>query len=497
MHYSSSAALILTLSILAGSATLQAEDTKPQPVPAKVAPAPAPVPTVAKPTPAPAPEKSPSPAEPVAANATPPAPASAPAPATAAAAPPAAGSGPSFAPSPIPDDPEAAASRKEMAKLMLERDRIMVENAIAREKLAKELADRRAVLERETLLMEEKKAAVSREIEEARLIAEKENAKLKAENEKLALETSIAKAKSDLRLTELRMEETEARRDITRLTSLLEGKDKEMAAAQYATQAKPVYLENPHVDNKLVISDRRIALNGPIVARTAEEVADRIDYYNNKDPKLPIFIVIDNSPGGSVMAGYKILRAMDGSKAPVYVVVKQFAASMAACITTLADKSFAYPNAQILHHQVSSMAFGNLTQQRESLKEIEEWWQRLAGPISKKMGISMDDFIKQMYGKVSSGDWTEFADNAQKLKWVDTVVNEIQETCIMKHPDLCPPPAIPQRTITILPHGGKAETIPLLSECLDEKGQPFMMLPRPNPKDVYYLYNPDQYYRVP
>lgn len=490
MHCRSVARLILALSPLAVTLS-RADETPAAPAPEKAAVAQA----------ASAPGQT---AAPAAGQAAAPGQPAAPAPAPAApAVPPAtttgntSAAGPTLAPTPLPDDPAITEARKEMAKLMLERDRLMVENAIAKEKLVKELADRRMELERQTLRMEEQKAKVSRDLEESRLNAERELAKLKTENERLAIESGIAKAKSELRLTELRMQETEARRELASLTAALETKDKELAAAQYATKAEPVYLENPHVDNKLVISDRRIPLNGPIVARTAEEIADRIDFYNNKDSKLPIFIVIDNSPGGSVMAGYKILRAMDGSKAPVYVVVKQFAASMAACITTLADKSFAYPNAQILHHQLSSMAFGNLTQQRESLKEIEDWWQRLAGPISKKMGIGMEDFIKQMYAKVSTGDWTEFADNAQKLKWVDVIVHDIQETGVMKHPDLNPAPPAPQRTITILPNGAQAQSIPLMTECLDDKGRPFMMLPRPNPKDVYYLYNPDQYYRMP
>lgn len=404
---------------------------------------------------------------------------------------------PAPAAAPVPEDPAATEARKELAKLMMERDRLMAENAIAKEKLTKELADRRMELERQTLRMEEMKGKVAREIEEARLAAEKETAALKASSEKLTLESTIAKAKAELRLSELRMEEAEARRGIAKLSVQMETKDKEIAAAQYAVSARPVYLENPLVDNKLIISDRRIALNGPIVSKTADQIAERIDYYNNQDPKMPIFIVIDNCPGGSVMAGYKILRAMDGSKAPVYVVVKQFAASMAACITTLADKSFAYPNAQILHHQLSGMAFGNLTQQRENLKETEQWWQRLAGPIAQKMGVSLDDFIKTMYAKVSTGDWSEFADNAQKLKWVDVIVNEIQETSVLKHPDLVPAPAASAPRIIIPVQPGQDVTIPILTETLDEKGHPFMMLPRPNPKDVYYLYNPDGYYRVP
>ena len=104
----------------------------------------------------------------------------------------------------------------------------------------------------------------------------------------------------------------------------------------------------------MVISDRRIPLNGPITNETADYVTTRIHFFNNKDPKLPIFIVIDDSPGGSVMAGYRILKAMEGSDAPVHVVVKSFAASMAAAIATLAKHSYAYPNAVILHHQISA-----------------------------------------------------------------------------------------------------------------------------------------------
>ena len=54
-------------------------------------------------------------------------------------------------------------------------------------------------------------------------------------------------------------------------------------------------------------------------------------------PANAIFIVIDTSPRGSVMAGYRILKAMESSDAPVHVVVKSFAASMAAAITTLGE----------------------------------------------------------------------------------------------------------------------------------------------------------------
>ena len=34
------------------------------------------------------------------------------------------------------------------------------------------------------------------------------------------------------------------------------------------------------------------------------------------------------------------------------------------------------------------------------------------------------------------------------------------------------------------------------AEKMDVKGRPYMVLPRPNPVDCYYLHNPDGYYRA-
>ncbi|HHH20271.1 MAG TPA: hypothetical protein ENK86_07170, partial [Campylobacterales bacterium] len=74
------------------------------------------------------------------------------------------------------------------------------------------------------------------------------------------------------------------------------------------------YLDNPLVDNNktIVISDRRIDINDPIDYILSERVCKQIDYYNNQDKEKPIFMVIDSSPGGSMMAGYMILQSMKG-----------------------------------------------------------------------------------------------------------------------------------------------------------------------------------------
>jgi ATP-dependent Clp protease protease subunit len=347
---------------------------------------------------------------------------------------------------------ETSALRAEISKLKLERELIT-------EKLALEAAKRQEAV---------KGAIAESEMEIARLTREAELSRIRSE--KLAADLKSVQSETALELSRLQGE-----------IQTIETRDKRESFAD----SDPQYLKNPlREDGVLVISDRRIPLNGMIVGATADYVTSRIDFWNNRDRELPIFIVIDDCPGGSVMAGYRILKAMEASDAPVHVVVKSFAASMAACITTLAEESYAYPNAVILHHQISSqIAFArlNLTQQKEFFQESNRWWERLAAPVAKKMGITTDEFIEKMYARSTSGDWTEFADKAKELKWVNHIVEGIVESSITQNPDAAKE-AAPKKEALV--------------EEIDADGKPFTYLPRLNPKDVYFLYNPDGYYRM-
>lgn len=375
-----------------------------------------------------------------------------------------------------PKDPASEAARKEQESLAqqntLEAERLKKETNTLRSEITR-LKMERELLSEKQALEDAKRGQADREAE----------VKFDVEKDKLARDAELAKLKAETLAAELKSVQSQSALDITRLQNDISRFETENKRAQYA-DAKPEYLAKPlRDDGVLVISDRRIPLNGMITSATADHVTDRLHYWNNKDRKLPIFIVIDDCPGGSVMAGYRILKSMESSDAPVHVVVKSFAASMAACITTLATESYAYPNAIILHHQISSTPGNgrlNLTQQKEFYEENTRWWQRLATPVAKKMGLSTDDLIKRMYEHSTSGDWSEFADTAKELKWVNHIVNGIEETSFVKDPDAKPAQA-PQAA---------------LHEEVDAEGKPFAWLPRLNPKDCYFLYNPDGYYRV-
>jgi ATP-dependent Clp protease, protease subunit len=417
--------------------------------------------------------------------------------------------------------------QKDLATLTAEKQRLDLENGIADQQLHEDLAK----LSAEKQKLELENALAQQELQAT-------NAALQAELDKLSKEADMQAKRATLKdakrtaalndelaagreqLERMKLTNDLAAAEITQKTQEMAQREEELKVqaadlqAQRATLDLQVaklnseldvrskrdlwknrvnhdihYTMEPYQDGVLTISDRRISLNGPIWEDTADYVQERIDYFNNQNREYPIFIVIDDSPGGSVMAGYKILKAMDGSAAPVYVVVKSFAASMAANIVTQSKKSFAYPNAIILHHQILSMSYGNLTEQKEQVKELQEWWKRLAAPVAAKMGISLDEFIKRMYQNRSTGDWEEFGDSAYRLKWVDQTVDTIHEESYDKNPDQ--PSALNDSSAP-----GYVDREPMLPERVDAQGNRYVLLPHINPADCYYLYNPDNYYRL-
>lgn len=362
---------------------------------------------------------------------------------------------------------ELQKQKSKAAELEAELTRASAENKLAEEKnkkLMAELALRIAALKAENDLNAEQQRsgllADSREknaidLELKRLDLEERKLKL----EKMSLDARMSKLNSDL---DLRAKKSEWKKE---------------------SNTDPVYTEQPFKAGKLTVSDRRIPLNGPIYDGVGDYVTERINYFNNISTQ-PVFIVIDYCPGGSTSEGYAILKAMESSRAPVYVTVKYMAASMAAVITTLAEKSYVYPNATILHHQPWGAMVGNLTQQKERLDLVREWDRRLNSPVAKKMGLTMDEFHKKMYEKNSDGDWREFGDKAVEYKWVTGTVEKVEETGVFKNPDEKPSPKA-MRGMAGLE----------LSEKMDENGKPYVSLPRLKPFDFYYIYNPDKYYR--
>ena len=298
-----------------------------------------------------------------------------------------------------------------------------------------------------------------------------------AEKSQLNLKTSIANIRSTLASADKDLKRADFEADV-KLTSTQAAIDYarlekvgEIARLQKkveeTTSGKVEYPLQPLADGVLRISDRRIPFNGIVDETLAKFVCDRIAFYNALDKKAPIFIVIDRSPGGSVMSGYQILQAMESSQAPVYVVVKGYAASMAAIITTMAKQSYVYPQSVVLHHQASTSLTGNQTQLQQQLKWSKIWCERIFVKVANKMGITVDEFVAKMYAAVSTGDWKVLGTEAVKLKWVTHVVERMTEEGVNNTP-----------------------TVPALAELKPDGLNGATALNPLTPFDIWWIYDP-------
>jgi ATP-dependent Clp protease, protease subunit len=405
-----------------------------------------------------------------------------------------------------------AQQRERLLQMELEKQRISAEASLREAKQQEELASVKAELSRLTTEASVREARLAdqlsqmnarlKELQVSQQIADAERRTgtqdLYTEADRLRAENAMLEARVaglGLRTQESQAVAAAATTGITAEMNLRKAKD------QAAGVVLPdlAYAEDPFRDGVLHVSDRRIALNDAIISGTADWVVRRIDYFNNQSHELPIFIVIDSCPGGSVMEGYRIVNAVQNSPAPIYVVVKSYAASMAAVITTLADRSFAMPNAIILHHQMSTGTGGNLTEIKEQYENAIEWSRRLHEPVCQKLGLTYEEFVRQMYANNSAGDWEEFADRAKELKWVGEIVTEVREASVRSRPDdVAPRPwwfFFASSSNRYEPASAQDSTNALSVIQRDEKGQPFIQLPPLRPFDHYFMHNPGNFYR--
>ncbi len=379
--------------------------------------------------------------------------------------------------------------------------KIEIENALYRAKLEQQLAREfaEARLEIERLKLERERIALKYEIEneEMRKSHTEEIRSLKDQREKILAELDLEQARLAKDMEKFNSEILLSQQNVQRLKlemdtmkGLLDQRGLKDELDKYADiDVNASYLDQPlQKDGSLIISDRRIELNGVITPWKANYIIDTIHYLNNKNPRFPIFLVIGYSPGGSVLSGSRILEAMHKSKSPVYVVIKEFAASMSAIITTLAKKSYAYPNAEILHHQPSGLVAGwlNVRESKEFSRMIEKCHQRFLGPVAKKMGISLNELDKRFYDNAVGGNWVEYADDAKKIKWVDLIVTDIRDTNVIKKPD--------PRDYTWKNYIEDYYRTGIISQ--EDEYSDIVYLPKLAGDDFYYIYNPDNKYRL-
>ena len=94
-----------------------------------------------------------------------------------------------------------------------------------------------------------------------------------------------------------------------------------------------------------------------------------------------------------------------------------------------------------------------------------------------------------MYANNSDGDWMEFADVANGLRWVDHVVSDVREEGILKRPTS----KAPRPWYSFF--WGEGEEQQMAKEKEKQSGFPDkQVLPPLQPFDFYFIHNPMGYF---
>lgn len=181
---------------------------------------------------------------------------------------------------------------------------------------------------------------------------------------------------------------------------------------------------NDQID-AMLLDKRRIFICNGIDQEVAHDIIRKLWYLEHKDPGKPILIVI-NSPGGSVHAGFAIWDQVKMLSSPVTTLVTGLAASMGSVLSLCAKKGrrFATPNARVMIHQplLSGMVEGQATDLEIQAREIIKMRNALVDIYTEATGKSTDEIEKA----IDRDTWLN-AEEAKSFGLIDKVVTSMEE----------------------------------------------------------------------
>ncbi len=136
-----------------------------------------------------------------------------------------------------------------------------------------------------------------------------------------------------------------------------------------------------------LLNDRIVFLSEEVNDTTASLVVAQLLYLEAQDPDKDIQFYI-NSPGGSVTAGLAIYDTMKYVKCDVSTICVGMAASMGAFLLSAGAKGkrYALPNAEIMIHQPSGGAKGQVTDIQIHAQRILDIKKRLNEILAENTG---------------------------------------------------------------------------------------------------------------
>ena len=167
-----------------------------------------------------------------------------------------------------------------------------------------------------------------------------------------------------------------------------------------------------------LLEDRIIFLGEEVNDATASLIVSQLLFLEAKDPDKDIQLYI-NSPGGSVTAGMAIYDTMQYIKCDVSTICVGLAASMGAFLLSSGTKGkrIALPNAEIMIHQPSGGAQGQVTDIQIHANRIAEIKKKLNEIMAENTGRSIEEVTRD-----TERDHFLTAEQAKEYGLIDKVI---------------------------------------------------------------------------
>jgi ATP-dependent Clp protease protease subunit len=158
-----------------------------------------------------------------------------------------------------------------------------------------------------------------------------------------------------------------------------------------------------------------ILLDLPVSDSTVDDVIRKLETAR-KDGEETVYLLLD-SPGGSVVAGAKLIAYIESSNLKINTVCVGVCASMAAQIHQVGKKRLMHDKSILMFHPASGGAQGTIEQMISLTKTLQLYVDRLDAKIAKRVGID----YKAFKTRVANELWIE-AQDALAEKFTDGLV---------------------------------------------------------------------------
>lgn len=143
----------------------------------------------------------------------------------------------------------------------------------------------------------------------------------------------------------------------------------------------------------------------------------KLDGFKYKPKPIKIFI---DTYGGLVYQCFGLISVMNASKTPIHTIVTGCAMSCGFIIAIHGHRRFAYPNATLLYHQVSSGAVGKVADMEARLNQSKRLQKKIEDMVVERTKITKER-LRQSYKERE--DWHIEAAEAKKLNCIDEIIS--------------------------------------------------------------------------